>query len=265
MGSTAIGSIRARPSCCSPEKREFIADLPDFACALRRPARAPRAAEPSSRQRSASSRQSAIRSARIWRLSAGTAAGTTDSSRTPKPMKIGTARAIGRNPAANGDQLAGRRAGAAVAATNCSTAGCKASVRPASCAWPRSMASVYCVRSLLPIDRKSASRSRAACGQRGRRRFDHRAELDAPRSCRARALSLIDDGAHGIDFGDVGDHRHRAAARRRRVRTRSAARSWVRSRSGRASAVRTPRMPERRILLRPAAADSAAACRRRRP
>src|SRR5882757_1800879 len=118
------------------------------------------AAEPSSRQRLASARQSAMRSARIWRLIACIAAGTTESSRMPKPSRMGTAIRSAAMPPHTATVFPASIPAFAVSAINLSTAGCSASVRPASAAWPRSIASVYCVRSLLPIDRKSTSRSK---------------------------------------------------------------------------------------------------------
>ena len=48
--------------------------------------------------------------------------------------------------------------------------------RPRAADWSRSMASAYCARSLVPIDRKSASRRKPVGDQRRCRRLDHDAE-----------------------------------------------------------------------------------------
>src|ERR1700722_8736940 len=118
------------------------------------------AADVRSRQRIASSRQASIRSDRIPRLTAGTMAGPTEAPRTPSPSNRGTANRSAATPPQTATILPAAAPALAAAAMSLSTAGCKASARPASSAWPRSIARVYCVRSLLPMERKSAARMR---------------------------------------------------------------------------------------------------------
>src|SRR6202020_2198904 len=113
------------------------------------------AAEPKARQLCASSSQSAMRNEPIWLLSAGIAAGTTDSSRTPNPSKIGTAVWSAATPPQTATSLPAALAWLAAATISCNTAGCNASVRSGKAMGVRSMASVYWVISLRP----GASRS----------------------------------------------------------------------------------------------------------
>ena len=129
----------------------------------------------------------------------------------------------------------------AVAAMSFSTAGCSVGA-PASCECPRSMARVYCVKSLLPIDRKSTS-EQPRCRQRRGGSLDHCAQLNV-RGDREFGGKLLDYAAHG----DISAASVTIGMRSRTWPaswTRRAARSWVRSRSG-APAVRTPREPGRR-------------------
>src|SRR5882672_1073972 len=199
------------------------------------------AAVASSRQRLASARQSAMRTARIWRLIAGIAAGTTDSSRIPKPSRTGTAIRSAATPPHTATVLPASMPAFAVSAINLSTAECSASVRPASAAWPRSIASVYCVRSLLPIDRKSTSRSKtealsAAAGVSIMAPSLIRGPLPSSALSSSMTVRTVMISVTSVTIG-------MSSCTTPKGSTRKAARSCVRSRSGRASAVRTPRRP----------------------
>ncbi len=65
-----------------------------------------------------------------------------------------------------------------VAAIRRSTAGCSGSASAATCSLPRSAARVYCVRSFVPIEKKSASRARIDAVSAAGGHLDHDADLE---------------------------------------------------------------------------------------
>ncbi len=87
-----------------------------------------------------------------------------------------------------------------------STAGCRASMRAASSGLPRSMASTYWVRSLVPIDRKSASAAIRSAVTAAAGRLDHHPQLD-PLGDPHLALGFLEHGADGAQLVEAGDHR----------------------------------------------------------
>ena len=232
-------------------------------------ARAPRAADAErrgARSASAAASRAACGSRTHGRLSAGIAAGTTDSSCTPEADQE-RQRRPGRRPGRRRHRpaLAARSRGRGGRARSAAAPpGCSASSRAASSGWPRSMASVYCVRSLVPIERKSASAaSRSASSGRGGR-LDHHAERRARRHAQLRRRSSSISARTARSSPSVGDHRQQDAALRPartaqdRAQLRRAAAPGCRRLGAHAA------QAERRDCLRAAAAGRAAACRRRR-
>ena len=111
----------------------------------------------------------------------------------PRPMSSGAAKRIGARPPHTADQScrASRRARPARSAAGRPDASHRAG--SASCALPRSIASTYCVRSLVPMERKSASAASRSADDGGGRRFDHHAERGfgiERRSSRASSVSI---------------------------------------------------------------------------
>ena len=100
----------------------------------------------------------------------------------------------------------------------------------ASAALPRSAAIVYCVRSLVPIEKKSTSaREALPAAQRGRRHLDHDADLDRRRAAdAARAASSSARAARSS--AERRDHREHHRTRGARRATRSD-RAQLRARS----------------------------------
>ena len=144
-----------------------------------------------------------------------------------------------------------------------STAGCSASVSAATCSFPRSAASVYCVRSFVPIEKKSTSAASApavsaAAGtstmmptSSGASDAERRARPVEQRARAARSSSSVVDHrehhAHGVVGGDAQD---RAELRLEELRPRE-------------PEPHAPH-PEERVRLVRAAPGRGAACRRRR-
>ena len=135
-----------------------------------------RTAVASSRSMAASAReaQRAISSARTHALTEGTDLGDTLSSRTPSPSRTGIAV---WSAAASPQTVTGILPAVVwqMCRMSLSTPGSKGSERAATAAFPRSAASVYWVRSFVPMLTKSrwggTSRSSAR-----RRHFDHHAD-----------------------------------------------------------------------------------------
>ncbi len=128
-------------------------------------------------------------------------------------------------------------------------------------------ASVCCVRSLVPMLKKSAWRARRSAMQRRRRHLDHDARGHGPAVRRARRrerlVRALQRGAHGAHLRGGRDHRistrmSAAAPARPRI-----ARSCASSSAGRARERRTPRTP-RLGFASARDRDTAAPCRRRR-
>ena len=141
-------------------------------------------------------------------FSCGMKDGTTESSCTPSPMRIGAAVGSDARPPQTATRRPWEIAAPAVRAIRRNTAGCKASNRDASSGCPRSIASVYCVRSFVPMERKSAIRGNPVGHQRGRGRLDHHTQLDRRGAPHAATL-FIQHATHGADFRRVGDHRQK--------------------------------------------------------
>ena len=129
-------------------------------------ARAPRArprARPSGRSRRGRPRRrprtSTLGTDASWAPTGRTAAAAIDSDVMPIPTSAqassGSAAASPQTPT----DLPACRPASAVIAISCSTAGCQGSVRWARSVAIRSAAIVYCVRSLVPIERKSTTSS----------------------------------------------------------------------------------------------------------
>ncbi len=174
-GSTAIGSINARPSRCVRSMKRLMPTLPRSAPPRARgPARNARAPAPlqhSTRPAlgSRGSRHSPASSSRTIRFNRGIAAGVADTSCTPSPIRNGNASTSEPMAPHTETLLPCASPAAATARMRRSTAGCNASRRSASSAWPRSMASVYCERSLVPMG-KVIGFLRELVGEERRRR-----------------------------------------------------------------------------------------------
>ena len=134
-----------------------------------------------------------------------------------------------------------------VCAMSRSTAGFSASTFGASFGWPRSIASVYCVRSLVPMEKKSASAAKvcAMTATAGTSTMMPHGIGATPSAAgflgqhRLRVAQLL----HGCD------HREHDVQLARRE-ARSSARSCVRKTSGRSSPTRMPRSPRKGLSSR---------------
>ena len=126
-------------------------------------------------------------------------------------------RAAAPPPARTRGRRRPRRAPAARAAaqtesrSGCSTAGCRASSPCDSSGCVRSIASTYCVRSLVPIERKSACAASRAGVHGGGGRLDHDADRDVRIAARARR-DLAHQRAHRLDLGGLVHHRQQDPA-----------------------------------------------------
>src|SRR5688572_9272829 len=112
--------------------------------------------------RSARARHSISVRRRNASLIAGMAAGTADSSPTPSPTSSGAATGSDASPPQTATARPAVRAAAQTDWMAARIAGCSASSWPASVGCVRSIASMYCVRSLVPIEKKSACAARRA-------------------------------------------------------------------------------------------------------
>ena len=167
-GSTAIGSISARPSCCTPAKARFMAasPMPADASGARRRAAARALRRGAKRERLFGERRGSPRASMRGpcALMRGMSAGTTEISLHAQP-DAGSARRAGRDASpphtATCRPARARRPASPPRSAAAPRDAARRAAR-ASSGWPRSIASVYCVRSLVPIERKSATSRRAA-------------------------------------------------------------------------------------------------------
>src|SRR5713101_7909717 len=112
------------------------------------------------KSRAAGSSTSRTRVRRTCCLIASSCAGCIENSRSPKPSRR---RVMAASPAISPHTATGVLACFAprmVCAMSCSTAGCSGSYRCATVSSVRSIASVYWIRSLVPIERKSSLRTK---------------------------------------------------------------------------------------------------------
>src|SRR5205085_9819892 len=113
--------------------------------------------ESRSSARAAASRQASTVTRRSAALTAAMAAGATDSSCTPSPTRSAAPAGMEARPPHAPIGRPWRPAASAAARIRRRTAGWKASTSPATIGLPRSMARTYWLRSLEPIEKKSAS------------------------------------------------------------------------------------------------------------
>ncbi len=206
--------------------------------------------------RAARSCASASVNARSTRLTRLRYAGEAESAPTPSPTSSG----VTRGSAASSPQtLTGnpwRAPASAVRAMSARTAGCSSRKRSETRSLPRSTASVNCVRSFVPIEKKSACRanasaSRATAGTstisptgRSLRAGVPSAASSSATTWTARRSRRTSSMSDTIGSRICGSEPGTSAAARKR------ARSWGRSRSGLSSRIRIPRQPRKGFASR---------------
>ena len=219
-------------------------------------------ADSAARARSASCRLASRRRRRICALTEGIDGKLTLSSSTPRPRRIGTARESLAMPPQTPTHLPRERAPSTVCAIRRSTAGLRPSTCGASFGCPRSIASVYCVRSLVPIEKKSASRANCAAmiAAAGTSTMMPTGMGGTPRLAASSAsIAFTSRSSSSVaTIGNITLTLPKAAARR-------IARSCVAQDFRTVEADSHPALAEERIVLFAESAGRRAACHLRRP
>ena len=257
-GSTAIGSISARPSGCSAFSAEQSAaegswDRSDVVRRAHRRGRQPQRphlgadALLSARRRSRGTGRAS--SSRIAALRSGMAAGAAESSVTPSPIRIGAAAiSEARAPQTATRPRRGARARHGLADQPQHGRVQRVDLRGELRRCPRSIASAYWARSLVPIERKSASAASRSASHRRGRRLDHHADRRHAASAELAASSatIARTPRSSATLATIGSMIRPAPA----ACTRRMARSWARSSSRPREADAHAAHAERRIVLR---------------
>ena len=245
-GSTAIGSINARPRSCVFSDQRHGQPPARRARAARARARAPPPRFLLERAR-ASSRHSPASRRRTVRFRRGIIAGVAETSCTPRPMRMGSA-STSEPIAPHTDTLLPSACPASATFRDQAQHRRMQRVEPRRPAAdePRSIASAYCARSLVPMERKSASGRELLGEHRGRGRLDHHADRGNLHAQLASAFG--GERANRAQLLEVVHHRQQDAALAARLGAQD--RAQLRAQQvGRHRLARTPRSPSAGIVL----------------